>query len=178
MNNNNNRRFGGNNNNYNNYNPGNSNHMNDRRPRKKISFFRDGMVLTFSLRKAENPDQNISKDSNVFVELREYTENMNAEYVKDHRFFVINTNNFLRLLLLKPSCVVDNKNLQKIEFSTKLRKFEFEQTKENKYVVSLEVNPKDDQTFEKINSKIELLPEDILLIQKFMENSVQQIFNL
>ena len=97
-----------------------------------------------------------------------------------------------KVLLLDPKSF-NPKDLQRvgmhinklIGMTTKHRLLEIEQTSDKKYTISLTVSQDKDEMFEvpnersnQIISHIELNPEDIIIIQKFLNKCIDNLLNL
>ena len=137
--------------------------------RKKMAFIRDGMILSFSLSNSDNKD----KFPYMFVDLKEFDEN-STQNQKDERFVIIKKNRISQFLLLHPKAKVDSNNLEIIEFDSQYRKLTINQLKDNKYLVTLEVTPKEGA--EKITSQIELHAAEIVILKMFAQKCIEKIY--
>mmetsp|Transcript_6796 Transcript_6796/g.7050 ORF Transcript_6796/g.7050 Transcript_6796/m.7050 type:complete len:249 (-) Transcript_6796:94-840(-) len=156
---------------------------NPNQKRSKVMFIRDGMVISFVTRKTPtvNPSTpGVQKDSYVFVEIREYLEEINSQQERDPRFLLIKPQQLSKFLLLKPKSYVDPRGLDTITFQQKYRNLTVNQMKDNKYLFTLEVFPKVEEgdTSDKIISQIELNPEDVALLLKFIDIAIEELLNL
>jgi hypothetical protein len=147
-------------------------------------FIRDGMVISFSLRRPTVSNDSTKKDSYVFIELKEFVEDLSGESEKnvkrDDRFILISPSQLSKFLLLNPKSYVESKGLDNINFHQKFRDLVINQLKDNKYLFTLEVFPKaeEGQASEKLISQIELNPEDVALLKKFINNCIDELLNL
>ena len=119
----------------------------------------------------------------MFCELHEWSENYHEERKlendgnKDQRFILMNAIVCGKFLLLDPK-VCNPKDLQRVEFTQKARQLEVQQTEDKKYIFTIKIiqsrkgdDVVDEVPGEKSNmliSSIELNPEDIIILQKFV----------
>ena len=99
---------------------------------------------------------------------------------KDQRFILFNAISSAKLLLIDPR-IFDPRNLQTVDYSQKYRSLQVQQTEENKFLVTIKVveSPSkeggeavDEVPGEKSKvtiSSLELNPEDIIIMQKFVD---------
>lgn len=153
--------------------------------RSKISFLRDGMFLSFSLKRgiSGTTSPTNKKDSYIFCELREFTEDFSstANQPKDQRFILLNLQSLSKFLLLRPRAYRKNPSeLDRIDFLQKYRELSIEERIDSKYLVTITVQPRSDNELaaEKIKSHIDLNPEDILLVKKFMGNCLEEMIGI
>jgi hypothetical protein len=152
--------------------------------RNKINFIRDGMVLSFQIKRGQT-----RKETYIWIELREFSEQLQGyQETKDQRFLSLTSMNMCKFLLLKPSTKAEK--LESIEFNYRFRDLKITQTKENKYLFKLSVStrPEGSQINDVSNpevvpernlfSQIELLPEDIVLLKIYAEYAVKDLNNL
>lgn len=136
----------------------------------KVSFLRDGMIVTFSAvpRKTESKGY-------VYFEIKEFSEEMRKDDEKEKRNFLINQNQISKFLLLNPKSYVKENERDLIEFKLRNKYLKIEQTKQNKYLLSIEINEEVDSQINKIHSTVELNPEDIALFKYYLSNWLKKI---
>lgn len=170
---------------YSNYNKGGG-------KRNKLSFLRDGMILTFSIKRpgpSTNLTPNQKRDGYVFVDIKEFVEgetynSYNSieqnKQERDVRFIILNPTTLTKILLLDPKIfITPNQLLQEVEITQKGRQLLISQNKNNKYEFVLEIITRDESGAEnKINSQIELNPEDIVLLKIFVESCIRELINI
>jgi hypothetical protein len=141
--------------------------------RKKLIFNRDGMILNlqlvkkvlFSLTlKAPDSQSQYNNDGYVYIEIKEAVEKFDPN-VKNSRYIVLGLQRLPKLTLLEPRLTIDNmSNLTKMMFMNKGKELTVEQTSDNKYNFEIKVTEEE----RIIISNIELNPEDVVLVKKFV----------
>jgi hypothetical protein len=128
----------------------------------------------------------------LFIELHEQQESPTTQQeegkAKDQRFILLNPISSAKLLLLDPKLCNPN-DLQTIEIAQRFRVLEVQQMEDKKFTVTIKVAQNinksgeilDDVPGEKSNmliSHIELNPEDIILMQKFVNMCIDDLLNI
>jgi len=155
--------------------------------RTRLSFNRDGMNIAFNLRRPMENFQNSGpgrREPFVILEIKEFEEEIPVNRMgeeKNQRFMILNGTSLAKILLLNPKTTVNENDLQSINVNQRFRNLTVTlQQETNKYLFELECIPREDDNrlTERIVSQVELLPEDIVLIQKFFNNCLETILNL
>lgn len=171
-----------------NSNSNNNNQVDGKFRRNKVSFLRDGMLISFSLTRNFVDLQNRRKDGYIYIELKEFVEAAKEDELgakKDERFVILSAAPLGKLLLLHPKSKADVNNLEHVEVNHKYREISVHQTPENKYIFKVAVASKEviDTTKQDENAKveknltsqIELNAEDIVFLQLFVKGAIEQL---
>jgi hypothetical protein len=127
------------------------------------------------------------------IDIREYTENFSKNFDKNSRFIGLKSYNLAKLLLIDPK-KFNKKDLQRVgknnilnilEIAGKSKLLVIEQNEENKYLCTITVYEEDNtkgkgppKEEKSIASSIDLNPEDMILIQKFVNFSIDELLQL